>query len=67
MVSAKSLITIGFENSGRRNDIYAFQNTKMNLEAAKWIAEKHIIKVYVGTDGLYQEYRRKTFFIGINS
>ena len=27
----------------------------LRFEPAKWIAEKHIIKVYVGTDGLHQD------------
>lgn len=28
---------------------------QLRFEPAKWIAEKHIIKVYVGTDGLHQD------------
>ena len=28
---------------------------RLRFEPAKWIAEKHIIKVYVGTDGLHQD------------
>ncbi len=28
---------------------------KLRFEPAKWIAEKHVIKVYVGTDGLHQD------------
>ena len=28
---------------------------QLRFEPAKWIAEKHIVKVYVGTDGLHQD------------
>ena len=28
---------------------------QLRFEPAKWIAEKHIIKVYVGTDGVHQD------------
>lgn len=28
---------------------------QLRFEPAGWIAEKHIIKVYVGTDGLHQD------------
>ena len=28
---------------------------QLSFEPAKWIAEKHIVKVYVGTDGLHQD------------
>ena len=28
---------------------------QLRFEPAKWIAEKHVIKVYVGTDGLHQD------------
>lgn len=28
---------------------------QLRFEPAKWIAEKHIIKVYVGTDGIHQD------------
>lgn len=28
---------------------------RLRFEPARWIAEKHIIKVYVGTDGLHQD------------
>ena len=28
---------------------------QLRFEPAKWIAEKHIIKVYVGTDGMRQD------------
>ena len=28
---------------------------QLRFEPARWIAEKHIIKVYVGTDGLHQD------------
>ena len=28
---------------------------RLRFEPAKWIAEKHIIKVYVGTDGVHQD------------
>lgn len=28
---------------------------QLRFEPAKWIAEKHIIKVYVGTDGMHQD------------
>ena len=28
---------------------------QLRFEPARWIAEKHIVKVYVGTDGLHQD------------
>lgn len=28
---------------------------QLRFEPAKWVAEKHIVKVYVGTDGLHQD------------
>lgn len=28
---------------------------QLRFEPAKWIAEKHVVKVYVGTDGLHQD------------
>lgn len=28
---------------------------QLRFEPAKWVAEKHVIKVYVGTDGLHQD------------
>lgn len=28
---------------------------QLRFEPGKWIAEKHVIKVYVGTDGLHQD------------
>lgn len=43
------------------NDLFGEENYKnmpdeicwqLRFEPARWIAEKHIIKVYVGTDGL---------------
>ena len=33
-------------------DVFFWQ---LRFEPAKWIAEKHIIKVYVGTDGVHQD------------
>lgn len=28
---------------------------QLRFEPARWIAEKHVVKVYVGTDGLHQD------------
>lgn len=29
--------------------------SQLQFEPAKWVAKKHIVKVYVGTDGLHQD------------
>lgn len=52
-VSDKKLIaTFGEGNYKSMPDEICWQ---LRFEPAKWIAEKHIIKVYVGTDGLHQD------------
>lgn len=52
-VSAEKLIdTFGKGNYKSMPDEICWQ---LRFEPAKWIAEKHIIKVYVGTDGLHQD------------
>mgnify|MGYP001025823714 FL=1 len=52
-VSKEKLIhTFGEGNYKSMPDEICWQ---LRFEPAKWIAEKHIIKVYVGTDGLHQD------------
>ena len=52
-VSEEKLIdTFGEGNYKSMPDEICWQ---LRFEPAKWIAEKHIIKVYVGTDGLHQD------------
>ncbi len=52
-VSKEKLIhTFGEGNYKSMPDEICWQ---LRFESAKWIAEKHIIKVYVGTDGLHQD------------
>lgn len=52
-VSAEKLVdTFGEGNYKSMPDEICWQ---LRFEPAKWIAEKHIIKVYVGTDGLHQD------------
>ena len=52
-VSKETLInTFGEGNYKSMPDEICWQ---LRFEPAKWIAEKHIIKVYVGTDGLHQD------------
>lgn len=52
-VSEKKLIdTFGEGNYKSMPDEICWQ---LRFEPARWIAEKHIIKVYVGTDGLHQD------------
>ncbi len=52
-VSVKKLInTFGEGNYKSMPDEICWQ---LRFEPAKWIAEKHVIKVYVGTDGLHQD------------
>ena len=48
----KLLDTFGEGNYKSMPDEICWQ---LRFEPAKWIAEKHIIKVYVGTDGLHQD------------
>lgn len=48
----KLLDTFGKGNWRRMPDEIFWQ---LRFEPAKWIAEKHVIKVYVGTDGLHQD------------
>lgn len=52
-VSEEKLVdTFGEGNYKSMPDEICWQ---LRFEPAKWIAEKHIIKVYVGTDGLHQD------------
>lgn len=52
-VSEQTLIdTFGEGNYKSMPDEICWQ---LRFEPARWIAEKHIIKVYVGTDGLHQD------------
>ena len=52
-VPAEKLIdTFGEGNYKSMPDEICWQ---LRFEPARWIAEKHIIKVYVGTDGLHQD------------
>ena len=52
-VSASELIgTFGEGNYKSMPDEICW---RLRFEPARWIAEKHIIKVYVGTDGLHQD------------
>lgn len=52
-VSVKKLIdTFGEGSYKNMPDEICWQ---LRFEPARWIAEKHIIKVYVGTDGLHQD------------
>lgn len=48
----KLLDTFGEGNYKSMPDEICWQ---LRFEPARWIAEKHIIKVYVGTDGLHQD------------
>lgn len=52
-VSQEKLIdTFGAGNYKSMPDEIFWQ---LRFEPAKWLAEKHIVKVYVGTDGLHQD------------
>lgn len=52
-VSKQKLIdTFGEGNYKSMPDDICWQ---LRFEPGKWIAEKHVIKVYVGTDGLHQD------------
>lgn len=48
----KLIATFGEGNYKSMPDEICWQ---MRFEPARWIAEKHVIKVYVGTDGLHQD------------
>lgn len=48
----KLIKTFGESNYKSMPDAVYWQ---LRFEPAKWIAEKHIVKVYIGTDGLHQD------------